>query len=652
MDGGGGCSVFHLVLKCVRVRVSALLYLFLLYEFHTPSLPRIRMHAVAEMGLAAHWLYKDEQRRVSGPGGSTSTTSTSSSVSGGSTSHYRTAWLTCLKDWQTEVNARDFVEGMCFCVYFLLSCVFACSPLSLPLACININTRILIPASRDHALSFARSLSHQPPSPSLPVPTLLLLLFHTAVRAEILGRRVSFFLKNGRIHDLPRGATLLDAGFKLHKQIGLHLRLAEVNGLPVSSLGYVVQNGDVLYVVATRNAKPSPSWVRAAHCRTTRGKIRTYFRTKEHGVAEEEGRRLVQALLERNPVLLAKKLGAVPTADDLEKSVKSHTGYASLQEVYFQVALSVEHHETGAMLGRVLGLDPESAHELDLTPLMDRPEEGEEGEKGREEEEEGEELRFSARGEQEPLYLLSHNGRETYRLCPCCRPVDGDPLTGLRTWEEPHGEVTVVHRADKACPVLHAEEEAMLGAVGGEEASSSMVRARRVDVDAEKFNMDDDDGHFPVSVEIRARRQRLYVLSNLVASLEAAEAMLLDAALGGGGSSSSSGVVRMRGSGGGREEGMDNGGKNEEEEDDDTLVIRFLIGVHNLAHVERVLKGFEAVGGVLSATRSDLIGPTRDPRPRGVREHDAHQLGSALEEVLEPEMREEAKAERDYDFSV
>eukprot|EP00624_Nannochloropsis_granulata_P002163 evm.model.NODE_20789_length_12614_cov_16.935944.3 len=301
------------------------------------------------------------------------------------------------------------------------------------------------------------------------------------------------------------------------------------------------------------------------------------------------------------------------------------------------------------MLGRVLGLDAESAHELDLTPLMDRrPDEEGEGEGGRGEA--GEEVRFSARGEQEPLYLLSHNGRETYRLCPCCRPVDGDPLTGLRVWEMPHGEVTVVHRADKACPLLQAGEEAMLGAVGGEDASSSMVRARRVDVDAEKFNMDDDDGHFPVSVEIRARRQRLYVLSNLVASLEAAEAMLLDAALGVSESKSSSsnkGGVGIPSSG-----AVEMHEVEDEEGDDDTLVIRFLIGVHNLAHVERVLAGFQVVAGVLSAARSDMIGPTKDPRPRGVREHDAHQLGSALEEVLVSEMEEETKAERDYDFSV
>jgi len=106
------------------------------------------MDLEATHGLASHWLYKDDQGRKKGASGGTHN------------SVYRTAWLTCLKEWQSEVfGAKDFVE---------------------------------------------------------------------AVRAEILGRRVSFFLKNGRIHDLPRGATLLDASFKLHKQIGLHLRLAEV----------------------------------------------------------------------------------------------------------------------------------------------------------------------------------------------------------------------------------------------------------------------------------------------------------------------------------------------------------------------------------------------------------------------------------------
>ncbi len=106
------------------------------------------MDLEATHGLASHWLYKDDQGRKEGASGGTHN------------SVYRTAWLTCLKEWQSEVfGAKDFVE---------------------------------------------------------------------AVRAEILGRRVSFFLKNGRIHDLPRGATLLDASFKLHKQIGLHLRLAEV----------------------------------------------------------------------------------------------------------------------------------------------------------------------------------------------------------------------------------------------------------------------------------------------------------------------------------------------------------------------------------------------------------------------------------------
>ncbi|TFJ85649.1 hypothetical protein NSK_003157 [Nannochloropsis salina CCMP1776] len=524
------------------------------------------MHAVAEMGLAAHWLYKDEQRRISGL--STAGSNSPSRGPGKSVSHYRTAWLTCLKDWQLDVNARDFVE---------------------------------------------------------------------AVRAEILGRRVSFFLKNGRIHDLPRGATLLDAGFKLHKQIGLHLRLAEVNGFPLASLDYVVQNGDVLYVVATRNAKPSPSWVREAHCRTTRGKIRTYFRSVEPGVAEDEGRRLVAAVVMQNAAVLQEKLGAVPTPEDLMRSVKAHTGYASLHEMYFQVALSVDYHETGAMLGRVLGLDAESAHALDLAPLMAASE----GERS--------ELLHPSRvrGEQEPLFLLSHNGRETFRLCPVCRPVDGDPLTGMRVWEEPHGEVTVVHRADKACPQLQAAEESTLGAVGGER--SRLVQTRRVDVYPEKFNVDDDDGYFPVSLEVRARQQRLYVLSNLVASLEACEAMLLDVALGDfDGKTARQGTRDLVGGGRKGTEGRTVNGKGAEGD----LVIRFLIGVHNLAHVERVLAGFRSVGGVLHAARSDLLGAALDPRPRVVREHDIHQCGITLEEHERGEANGEEEPGNRYDYAV
>lgn len=72
--------------------------------------------------------------------------------------------------------------------------------------------------------------------------------FVEAVRREILGRRVSFFLKNGHIHDIPRGSKVIDAAFKIDRQLGMHLCLAERNGV-LASLDEEVCNTDVIFIV-------------------------------------------------------------------------------------------------------------------------------------------------------------------------------------------------------------------------------------------------------------------------------------------------------------------------------------------------------------------------------------------------------------------
>jgi hypothetical protein len=74
----------------------------------------------------------------------------------------------------------------------------------------------------------ARASPLLPPPPPPPPPT------HACTHTHAL-----------RIVDLPRGSTVLDAAFKLDKQIGLKLRLAEVNGVP-AGLDEEVRNGDVV----------------------------------------------------------------------------------------------------------------------------------------------------------------------------------------------------------------------------------------------------------------------------------------------------------------------------------------------------------------------------------------------------------------------
>lgn len=60
--------------------------------------------------------------------------------------------------------------------------------------------------------------------------------FVDCVRRELLGKRVFVFLRNGKILNLARGATAVDAAFQIHTEVGLQMVGIEINGKPVSNM--------------------------------------------------------------------------------------------------------------------------------------------------------------------------------------------------------------------------------------------------------------------------------------------------------------------------------------------------------------------------------------------------------------------------------
>lgn len=103
--------------------------------------------------------------------------------------------------------------------------------------------------------------------------------FVDSVRNELLGKRVFVFLRNGKILNLARGATALDAAFQIHTEVGINMHGVEINGKPVP-ISYELQNGDVVSIL-TGEGTPSTEWMRHAKSRSTRSKLRSYFRVKQ-----------------------------------------------------------------------------------------------------------------------------------------------------------------------------------------------------------------------------------------------------------------------------------------------------------------------------------------------------------------------------------
>ena len=169
------------------------------------------MHLVAETGVAAHWLYKDEGH---------------AEVSHGD--RMGSKWLQSLLDIQDET--RDAAE------------------------------------------------------------------FWDHVKVDLFPDAVYVFTPKSRIMAMPRGATVVDFAYAIHRNVGDHAVSAKINNEQVA-LRTEVKNGDIIEVTTDPNSTPNPAWLGFVRTARARSKIRQNLRTMAQADSQQLGEKmLVQAL--------------------------------------------------------------------------------------------------------------------------------------------------------------------------------------------------------------------------------------------------------------------------------------------------------------------------------------------------------------------
>ena len=80
-------------------------------------------------------------------------------------------------------------------------------------------------------------------------------------RGNLFNEEVFVFTPKGDLKVLRKGATVLDFAFEIHTEIGKKCTAGKVNShlVPIS---YVLQNGDQVEILTTKNQKPSEDWLR------------------------------------------------------------------------------------------------------------------------------------------------------------------------------------------------------------------------------------------------------------------------------------------------------------------------------------------------------------------------------------------------------
>jgi len=122
--------------------------------------------------------------------------------------------------------------------------------------------------------------------------------FLDSVKLNLFAGEVYVFTPDGEVRELPENSTPVDFAFAIHSDLGSTCTGAKVNGKLVP-LKYVLQSGDVVQILNSKDQKPKKDWLSFVKTAKARNKIRQYFREEERDKSKILGKNLLEKELRK-----------------------------------------------------------------------------------------------------------------------------------------------------------------------------------------------------------------------------------------------------------------------------------------------------------------------------------------------------------------
>jgi GTP diphosphokinase / guanosine-3',5'-bis(diphosphate) 3'-diphosphatase len=146
-----------------------------------------------------------------------------------------------------------------------------------------------------------------------------------SVKDNLFEDDVYVFTPDGDVVALANGATPVDFAYRIHSEIGNHMKGARVNG-HWSVLSKPLENGDIVEIVTQKNSHPSLDWLNFVVSPTARNRIRQWYKLSHRDANITRGRELLEkamgkngfdSLLKSEPMQLAAQRCNYHTVEDL-----------------------------------------------------------------------------------------------------------------------------------------------------------------------------------------------------------------------------------------------------------------------------------------------------------------------------------------------
>jgi GTP pyrophosphokinase len=237
----------------------------------------------------------------------------------------------------------------------------------------------------------------------------------SAFRSSLFTESIYVLTPQGKVVDLPRGATPIDFAYAVHTSLGHRCRGARVDGQMVP-LDHALRNGQQVEIIAAKQGGPSRDWLNPdlgyVQSHRARAKVRQWFKAQQHEQTVAQGRLMVERELAR--------LGQ--TALKLE-AVAAKAGFAKTDELFAAFARDEIHSKHVQSAIQAVAQPP--------TTTDVRPPEPEVV------------TRRSRASDSGHGILVVGVDRLLTGLARCCKPAPPDPIVGFVT----RGKGITIHRA-------------------------------------------------------------------------------------------------------------------------------------------------------------------------------------------------------------
>lgn len=247
----------------------------------------------------------------------------------------------------------------------------------------------------------------------------------------------------GKVVELPFGATPVDFAYAVHTAVGHRCRGAKVDGRIVP-LTYRLESGSTVEILTAKEGGPSRDWLRAAsgyiHSPRARQSVRQWFKQLDF----EKHAALGRSALERELTRLGRDK---PKMDE----AAARFNFKSAEDLYAAIGRG------DLSVGQVAGMGPLRESAKPEVPAAEGLPERQRKTRRKPRGKAGGQVRVRVRGVDDLMTVLGK----------CCKPVPGDPVIGYIT----RGRGVTVHRLD--CKLItqldEADRERLIDVAWGEE---------------------------------------------------------------------------------------------------------------------------------------------------------------------------------------